>query len=160
MKTLSKIIRITLTDPLSLLFAIFPLILFIMGIVPFIFGDISISRGFWRPKMELNQSIGFSLLLISNYLFIPSFIIYVWRVLFMKNILFEQEITKGEITEINFKKDRGFVRFTYNVNSKQLSGINYIMKNRITSSFKAGDRVYIAFRKLHPEKAFIKSFYE
>lgn len=80
-------------------------------------------------------------------------IVTIWRVTYI-NKFFENgiEIT-GDITELNFVKDRGNIEYSYLWNGKTFNGYNSIMKNSKTRSLQKGQKISLILNPQKPDQS-------
>lgn len=82
-----------------------------------------------------------------------------WRVSYINN-LFENgiEIT-GNITDINFVKDRGNVEYSYSWNGNNFKGCKGIMKNSKTQALQKGQRIPLILDPQKPDESLLVELY-
>ncbi|HEY0068947.1 MAG TPA: DUF3592 domain-containing protein, partial [Chloroflexia bacterium] len=74
--------------------------------------------------------------------------------------LFAEGVTvTGQITNVQFSRDRGRVDYEYQYEGATYSGWNAISKNQRTRSLQAGKLVTLVVSKSNPKKAAIKDIY-
>lgn len=157
----SNIYKITKTDALSLLLFISPLVLLVMSIAPFIFGEISIKRSFNRTgTLDFESSQFFTLfgLCITPICLLA----YYKRLTFINSVLSSGYSIKGVVNLISFQGDRGSIVYSYRLSQVEYTTTNRIMKNSITKKIRQGDKVTVLYNPKKPKKpknAFISQIY-
>jgi hypothetical protein len=151
--------KITKTDAFAFLLFIIPIVLFISAAIPFFLGDVSFDRSYGRILTYNKQSTEFFLKAL--FISLPIVVIlFVLRVEFIKKILINGSKTSGVVSKSSFQKDRGYILFTYTVDSEQYDNINRVMKTRRTSSLNKDDHITVRYQKNNPTKAFIEDIFK
>lgn len=156
---MKQVIKITLTDAVSFLSFIVPIIISGLGIAPYLFGEFTLKRSFGRETtLTTNESSFF--FLMAAFLLPVTLFIYIRRLSLIKKIVNTGEKVIGKIEEIQFTKDRGYVVYKYQVNKVTYQTTNRIMKSKATQLLSSGNEVTVCFDVKNPKKAFIKDIYE
>jgi hypothetical protein len=156
--SMNQNIKITLTDALSFLLFIIPLVLAAMGLLPLVIGDIEFSRSFGRTG-TLTADSSNSFLLAALILLPIALYFYFRRLSMVKNVVNNGTKVTGKIADIRFIKDRGYVVYQYQVRGKTFIAINRILKSKITEMLSIGKEVIICHDFENPKRAFIEEIY-
>ncbi len=109
-----------------------------------------------RSGTKLTGGTFLGIAVIATVTLLPLFAyrIYAFKAIFKNGLL-----CKGEITAINFIRDRGRVQFKYTLGGQEFNSGSPVMKNARTKALRVGQEVDLV---VHPEKrsrAFIVDLY-
>jgi hypothetical protein len=66
---------------------------------------------------------------------------------------------EGDVVSVSFFRDRGSATYIYTVNGERYKSSNAIMRHRITTQLRQGQKVTIVVNKDNPKTAFIRDLY-
>lgn len=87
-------------------------------------------------------------------------IVILWRVIPIYTVFNEAQEVQAAITGVSFFRDRGRIHFIYSYQGGKWTSSNYVLKNKRTSKFSAGDSVIVLVDRNHPKKAYIKEIFQ
>ena len=99
------------------------------------------------------------LLFMTVPLMVISFVLMMYKIIFISNVLKQGVLIKGEIDHIWYVKDRGRLTFSY-----QYKGVDYqsgiaLMKNKYTKDMASGDIIDLYVIANKPKQCIIKALY-
>lgn len=87
-------------------------------------------------------------------------IVILWRVISIYTVFNEAQEVQAAITGVSFFRDRGRIHFIYSYQGGKWTSSNFVLKNKRTSKFSAGDSVTVLVDRNHPKKAYIKEIFQ
>ncbi|HEX8227859.1 MAG TPA: DUF3592 domain-containing protein [Chloroflexia bacterium] len=85
--------------------------------------------------------------------------LFLWRVRNFQSLFAQGAAVTGQITNVQFSRDRGRVDYAYQYEGVPYSGWNAVSKNKRTRSLEVGEAVTLLVSKDNPKKAAIKDIY-
>lgn len=85
--------------------------------------------------------------------------LFLWRVRNFQSLFAQGTAVTGQITNVQFSRDRGRVDYAYQYEGVSYSGWNAVSKNKRTRSLEVGEAVTLLVSKDNPKKAAIKDIY-
>jgi len=150
-----SVIRIIQSDYIAILAIVFPIAAWLLYIGTSYFGFVPGMRG----RDALTASDASTFLYLSLAVTLVCVPMLFWRV---RNIqtMFERGIeTPGQVTDINFYRDRGRVEYSYVFEGQTYRGGNALHKSKRAKSLRRGDSVVVVVDSQNPKRAFIRDLY-
>jgi hypothetical protein len=134
----------------------FPLIFLGFIIVLNIFGGLP---GFGRRGV-IDQAGGTNFfmyaLMIALVIGVP---LLIWRVLTIRKVFSDGVETTGTIMGIAFNKDRGRVKWAYQVGAEKFTGSSFITKTNFTRTLAVGHEVAVLVQRDAPKNSLLRDLY-
>jgi hypothetical protein len=100
-----------------------------------------------------------SLLYVSIIVTLVGSAVFTWRVRLITSAFEEGVEVEGDVVSVSFFRDRGSATYIYTVNGERYKSSNAIMRHRITTQLRQGQKVTIVVNKDNPKTAFIRDLY-
>lgn len=150
-----SVFAIIRSDVVALVGLLIPAVCLAMYLATDVFGFFPGLRG--RDALDRNDAPFFLYLgLAAAAVGIPLFL---WRVRNFQSLFSEGAPVRGQVTNVQFSRDRGRVDYVYQYEGVPYSGWNAISKNKRTQGLEVGEAVTLLVSKGNPKKAVIRDIY-
>ncbi len=148
-----SVLRIAWTDYWAALAAIFLFpflaLIFIFGILPMLL-DSRITTNL-ASLLTLLIGAAFWTLIFGGAL--------AWRISVIRSVFNDGQDLRGQISQVDFSRDHGTVKYTYTYMGMNYTASNRVMKNGRTGRLAAGTDASIMVDTGDPKRAFLKDIY-
>lgn len=148
--------KVVKSDLVVQMAVIFPLVFLGFIIVLNVFGGLP---GFGRRgAIEQGSGTTFFAYALGVALLIGIPLIW-WRIRGVQEVVANGMEVTGTVTGISFNKDRGRVKWNYQVAAEKFEGACLITKNDFTRSLKVGDQVVLIVNREQPKRSILANIY-
>ena len=155
-KAKPSIVRIVQSDYLALLGILLPVVSLIMYIAVAYFGYFPGFRGHDPIQGSEGAPLFLNLFVGGLLIGVP---LAIWRIHSIQQLFAKSVEVSGQVTALEFYKDRGRVEYTYAYQGQSYSGGNGIMKTGKTQALRPGTQVVLLVNPDEPKRALIRDLY-
>lgn len=148
--------KVVMSDLVVQMAVIFPLVFLGFIIVLNVFGGLpSFGR---RGAIDQEGGTTFFLYALGVALLIGIPLIW-WRIRTVQQVVANGIEVLGTVTGISFNKDRGRIKWNYQIAAEKFEGASLVTKNSFTRSLVVGDQVLLIVHQSEPKRSILSDIY-